>query len=99
MQANRQIYLVSSCAILCLGLSSCPTRPEIRAHFWMHNGIPYELCDKEPRLKDSGFYRRLNDGRFEFISFCDERALRWLAIYNEDLEKLINTFPEQRNKR
>jgi hypothetical protein len=41
-------------------------------------------------LKDYGLYRRLNNGNFEFVSFCDSKAKEFLSMYKSDLEDLLN---------
>lgn len=89
---------VLSCATLFLAfaLSSCVTRGEVRAYFYLNNGLPADLCEREPRLRDYGFYRRLNDGRFEFVSFCSPDAKRYLGILDDDLERLLDkTLPKE----
>jgi hypothetical protein len=57
---------------------------------WLNNGIPAEICEREPALREHGFFRRLNNGKFEFISFCDERARHWLAVYDRDFNRVLD---------
>jgi hypothetical protein len=90
--------------LLCLSflfvLPSCITRQEISAAIWLNNGLPSELCQKEPELRNYGFYRKLNSGKIEFISFCSARANEWLSMhqgdYNRLLEKALGTQQGQR---
>lgn len=78
--------------------SGCVTREEVKAYVWLNNGMPAEICAREPELLNYGFYRRLNDDKFEFISFCDERAKNWLGIYKADFEKMLDALlPEKRD--
>lgn len=78
-------------AIALLFLTSCITRGKIDAAIWLNNGpLPEEICLREPALKDYGFYRRLNDGKLEFLSFCDPKAREWLAMHQEDFNKLMD---------
>jgi len=49
-----------------------------------------------PSLWDYGFYRRLNTGQLEFISFCDPRAADWIAVHKADLKKILDELlPEK----
>lgn len=65
---------------------------------WENNApLPPELCgpkDATPQnpLWQYGFYRILNDGKIEFISFCDAKSREWLAIYYQDLENLLDAY-------
>lgn len=63
---------------------------------WLNNGISAEICEREPSLRDHGFYRRLNDGRYEFISFCDERAKDWLGVHSTDFNRVLDELLPQR---
>jgi hypothetical protein len=61
----------------------------------LNNGLPADLCEREPRLKDYGFYRRLDSGQLEFLSFCKPEAQRFFGIVDSELEELLNaTLPE-----
>lgn len=86
-RASLQAFLA---LVSLMTFQACITRGEIQAYIFNNNGVPPELCDKEPELKKHGFYRTLNNGKFEFISFCDPLSVHWLAIYDKDLEKLLN---------
>lgn len=77
--------------ITLLLLSSCITRKKISAYIWLNNSpVPQELCLREPALNDYGLYRKLNDGRLEFVSFCDVKARQFLSMHKDDFERLIN---------
>lgn len=77
-------------------LAGCVTRSEIKAALWLNNGMDAGLCAREPALRNYGFYRRLNDGKLEFISYCNPVAREFFAIHKKDLEELLNaTLPEQ----
>ena len=76
------------------------TRSEIEATVWLNNSpLPNEICRANPELTRYGFYRRLNDGRFEFVSFCRPNAKEWIAIHKDDLERLLNKLRESENKK
>lgn len=67
------------------------TASRIKAHIWLNNAaIPAEICAREPSLKDYGFYRILNSGELEFVSFCDSKAREFFAMYKTDYNKLMN---------
>lgn len=93
-RAIRPVSLALSSAILCLVClgAGCPSRPEIEAYVWLNNGLPPELCAKHPELRDYGFYRRLNDGKVEFIAFCDPLSVHWLAVYDRDYQRLLDKY-------
>lgn len=102
---NRLVCRALISATLCLTcLAGCkPTREEIDATIWLNNSpLPEALCGDElstPRseLWNYGFYRRLNDGRLEFISFCDPQAAKWLGIIDTDFKNLLDKYvPEKR---
>jgi hypothetical protein len=74
------------------------SRKEIRAAIWLNNGpIPKEICEREPEVAWYGFYRRLNNGKLEFVSFCNPDSKEWLAMHKDDFAELINrgTAPKQ----
>jgi hypothetical protein len=70
---------------------ACVSRKQINAAIWKVNTpIPSELCARESSLKDYGFYRKLNDGRLEFVSFCKEESRHFLSITEKDFENIMN---------
>lgn len=56
--------------LLLPGCPTLPTRKEVEGEVWLQSGIPAELCAKEPLLWKQGIYRKLDDGKYEFISYC-----------------------------
>jgi hypothetical protein len=76
------------------------TRKKIEAAVWATNApIPAEICEREPAVKDYGFFRRLNDGRLEFISFCKPEASLYVTMYSDDFERIMNeAFGTRRGK-
>ena len=88
---KNQILAALKLGILCLVLNSCITRGEVEAYTWLNNTEALaELCQKTPELKDYGFYRKLNDGKLEFISFCNPLAKRMISIIDSDLQKILD---------
>lgn len=97
-QIQKTIYLIPFILLFC----GCITRGQINAAIWKNNGLDPELCgpskaeSKNPQLWDYGFYRRLNNGKFEFLPFCSLTSNEFFAIQKDDLEKILNrTLPEK----
>ncbi len=86
--------LLVGCLILLAGCKSV-SKKEIDAVLWLHNGAPPEMCGADeatspyPLLWKYGFYRVLNTGKYEFISFCNPRALDWFGVEKNDLNRLL----------
>jgi len=59
---------------------------------WLNNGLPADVCAREPSLQNYGFYRKLNTGNYEFISFCDPKSQEWIAVYQDDFYKILNAL-------
>lgn len=79
-----------------LVVSGCISRSEIQATVWLNNApIPPALCDQSPELKNYGFYRRLNTGKIEFVSFCSPLANRWISAFDDDFNRILDdTIPK-----
>lgn len=90
------VYLALSSAILCLTSCKAPTRAEINATIWLNNSpLPKELCfqgEVKTVLWDYGFYRKLDSGKLEFISFCDPSASQWLSVYKDDFNRMMDEY-------
>jgi len=99
MLANARVFLVLIFALSFLGCLA-PKRSEINASIWLNNApLPEELCQTHKELNDYGFYRKLNDGNLEFISFCNKDAAQWLSMHQSDFEKLMDKYvPERRGQ-
>jgi hypothetical protein len=70
-----------------------PTRSEIDSVFWLNNSNALlDACAESIDLRDVGFYRRLESGDFELVSFCNENAQDFLSIYKDDLEKILKDY-------
>lgn len=84
--------------LMALLVSGCVTRGELKASLWLNNGMDPELCRTVPALSDYGFYRRLNDGRLEFISYCKPEAMKMSAVTDEDLNKILDSLLPKGNR-
>jgi hypothetical protein len=85
LRTTSMILLILSMLIL----TGCKTvsREEIDAVLWLNNApLPAEICAVSDRY---GFYRKLNDGKLEFISWCKTEAADYVAIRKDDLEKIF----------
>lgn len=96
MQVNQRIFRALLLLAVSPALNSCVTKPEIMAAVWLNNTpIPPEICTSVPALQQYGFYRRLNDGKLEFISFCNPQAVNWLGVHQDDFNRMMDkTFPK-----
>lgn len=47
-------------------------------------------CQADPELIMYGFYRRLSDGKLEFISFCQPEAGAMISVTKDDFDKIMN---------
>lgn len=60
---------------------------------WLNNGpLPAAICEREPELRRYGFYRRLDAGSFEFVSFCRTDAGAWVSVYGPDFYKILDSL-------
>jgi hypothetical protein len=98
----NKYFMAFTVALLSAG---CVTRAEIKASSWLNNApIPADLCEKYPELKEYGFYRRLNSGNFEFISYCQpcepprSCASDFVAFYKADLDKILDKLLPKKKK-
>lgn len=73
-------------------ISSCVTRKQIEAATWVNNFhvIPAELCYPGAALHRVGFFRRLDDGRFQLVSVCAAQASKMLSVTAADYQKLLD---------
>lgn len=79
-------------ALLAPLLAGCITAAQIHSKTWLTNSpLPAALCEREPELKDYGFYRRLDDGKFELISFCNPLAAKMLGMHKDDYKDLLGS--------
>lgn len=84
------IFLLLLCCCSCK-----PTRDEINATVWLNNTNATEfkkLCAQERDLWKIGFYRILNSGQIEFISFCNENAYMYFAIESKDFNEILDKY-------
>lgn len=101
-RVSRLGFLVPLSLIASLALTGCQnlSRKKIEAAVWATNApFPAELCAREPEVSQYGFFRRLNDGRLEFVSFCSPEASLYVTMYSDDFERIMNeAFGTRRSK-
>lgn len=98
MQANplksqtRKLLTVSLVLLLILLATGCVTRKQIEAATWLNNfnAIPKEACYPGGAMYQVGFFRRLDNGKFQFISACSDTAAKMLSATPEDYKKLLD---------
>lgn len=81
---------VAASLFLSFVLSGCVSRDEVEATVWLHNRVPSELCEQHPSLKSYGIYRRLDQGGFEFVSWCDQKSSEWLLLHKDDFKRFLD---------
>lgn len=76
-----------------MSLMGCPKRAEIRAEMWLNSGLPEDICERAPELKQFGMYRKLNTGKYEFLAYCRPESAKYFGIsekrFNELLDELL----------
>lgn len=88
--AALQAGLVLSCATLSPG---CLTRKEVDAALWLNNlPLPKELCTAQPALRDRGIYRRLENGKLEFVSVCTPQIHDYMSAHKDDVKKVMDAL-------
>lgn len=77
-------------------LQGCISRKQIEAAAWLNNFEAIQtLCQQYPEIRDYGFYRKLNDGNFQFLSVCEENAKRMISITDSDMKDILDgVLPE-----
>jgi hypothetical protein len=87
---------IVKCATICLVLilNSCVTRQQIEAATWLNNfkAVPKEYCGTSTNrgpLWDYGFYRKLNTGKYQFISLCTNQGSEMFSVTDSDYQKIL----------
>lgn len=87
-----------------LFLSSCISREEVEAVIWLNNfndesNSMAGVCERNPEIKQYGFYRKLNSGKLEFVSICNQTAINYLGVQKDDFNRLLDkALPKQQNQ-
>jgi hypothetical protein len=81
-----------------LALSGCVTRKQIEAATWVNNfnSLSPELCYPAGPLYRVGFFRRLDDGKFQFVSACSPTGAKMLSVTAEDYKKILDAALERK---
>ena len=85
-------------AMLLILSQGCVTRSRVNANLWFGIAIPEDICNKHAEIKDYGIYRKLNTGKFEFVSICSDEYQDYFSIHKDDLERLLNEAGIKRYK-
>jgi hypothetical protein len=96
IEGNLSIAIcLMTALIIVLALSGCVSREEINAKLWLSSGIQEDICEKYPEIKRYGFYRKLNDGRYEIMSYCAKSAKKQISMLENDLNAILDkTLPK-----
>jgi len=75
-------------------LLGCINRKEVLAEVWLESGIPAENCT--PKVAKSGVYRKLNNGKYEFISYCNPAITNSVRFNATKFYEVLNAeLPEK----
>lgn len=50
------------------------------------------MCQKNPDLKNYGFYRLLDTGDYEFVSFCDSKSAQFFGFYGPQFNAYLDAL-------
>lgn len=112
VRASLLAMLVAAIGLLFQGCRTTPLRKEIDALVWKNTGLPLSLCGSSredspnPLLWDSGIYRTLDTGGYDFIPYCvrsemDEHASevrRFLSVRDDDYARMLDTYIPEKKK-
>jgi hypothetical protein len=79
--------------LMALATSSCVvTRKQIEAATWVNNfnAIPDDACYPGKSLYRVGFFRRLDTGKYQFVSVCSDTGNKMLSATADDYKKLLD---------
>ena len=75
-------------------LSGCLNRKEVLSEVWLESGIPAAICT--PEVAKSGVYRKLNNGKYEFISYCNKAILDSVRFNGTKFQQVLDAeLPEK----
>lgn len=68
---------------------------DIDANVFLIDRLPSKLCAENPALKEYGIYRKLNNGKEEFVSFCKREIELYMVFYSKDVERVLDKYFEK----
>lgn len=68
----------------------CLTRTQVEATIWLETGLPMDLCERYPEIANYGHYRKLNNGKYEFISYCKKESKDFVNIVKTEFYKFLD---------
>lgn len=85
--------------LLLPALSGCVSRAEIKAEIWLQSGLPKDLCERYPDIAKSGLYRKLNSGKYEFLSYCKPQVKKYVSMHGDKFNEFLDeTLPKKANQ-
>lgn len=90
LEAQKRGSRVGTLALLfCLGsLPACIKRSQVEAEIWSQTGLPKELCERVPELRQYGLFRVLDGERYEFQGYC-VNAHMYKAMHQDKLNEFL----------
>lgn len=55
-------------------------------------------CANQPEVNRYGFYRKLNNGKLEFIPFCSPSARGYIAIKTTKFYEVLDQYLPEKKK-
>ena len=93
---------VSQILLLGVLVQACVTRQQVESEIYMNDGLPLELCERVPELRQYGIYRVVKcvDSRpecshgeefyDELLPYCSLRIKEFLSADRVQVEKWLN---------
>lgn len=99
IQMRGKRLIIPALLFSLLSLPGCKsyTRAEVKAEIFLNSGIPAKICQDYPEVAKSGIYRKLNDGNFEFLSYCHPEIVKYYSLYGPKFEEVLDALlPENK---
>lgn len=72
-------------------MNSCVSKQEVKANLWLNNLDYFNgSCRQWPELNNVGFYRKLDDGKYEIVSVCDPKIKEFYSMHKDVLARMLN---------
>ncbi len=73
-----------------VAFQGCITRPEVNAEIWLHTGLPADICALRADISTYGIYRQLNDGQYEFLSYCKPEVVDYVLVNGVKFKAILD---------
>jgi hypothetical protein len=93
----RALLAVTLVPLLLIILQACISRKQVVAETWLNSGLPADVCEKYPEIKEYGIYRKLDSGQYEFLSYCKNESQNYISIQGDKFRRILDSLlPEQK---